>query len=189
MKTAIVFSLLFMALLFMPQADLKAQSAQAVPASFYDFKLNSIDGQPIDFAGFKGKKVLLVNVASKCGYTPQYKELQQLHEQYGQYVAVLGFPANNFGSQEPGSNQEIAEFCSANYGVSFQMFEKISVKGDDMHPLYRWLSDKSYNGWNDKSPAWNFSKYLVNEKGELIGFYPSGTRPLSDEILKALQSN
>lgn len=158
-----------------------------VPDSFYDFEMNALDGSPIDFSQFKGKKVLLVNVASKCGYTPQYTDLQKLHELYGNKVAVLGFPANNFGKQEPGSNQEISLFCSENYGVTFQMFEKISVKGNDMAPLYQWLSEKKYNGWNDDAPGWNFCKYLVNEKGELEAFFPSKVKPLSDDIISKLK--
>lgn len=156
--------------------------------SFYTFKLNSIEGEPVDFSKFKGKKVLLVNVASKCGYTPQYGELEELHEKYGDKVVILGFPANNFGSQEPGSNEEIAEFCQKNYGVKFQMFEKISVTGDDQHPLYQWLSKKEMNGWNDKAPKWNFSKYLINEKGELVKFFDSKVKPMSQEMIDAINS-
>lgn len=155
--------------------------------SFYDFKLNGLDGKKIDFTQFKGKKVLLVNVASKCGYTPQYKELEALHEKYGSKVIVVGVPANNFGSQEPGTNSEIGEFCKKNYGVSFLMLEKISVKGDDQHPLYKWLSHKSENGVADNEPSWNFCKYLVSEKGELIKFFPSKVSPLSSEITDLLK--
>jgi glutathione peroxidase len=155
--------------------------------SFYDFKMEAIDGKMIDFATYKGKKVLLVNVASQCGYTPQYEQLQALHEKYGNKVVVLGFPANNFGGQEPGTNEEIAQFCKKNYGVTFQMFKKISVKGSDMHPLYKWLSDKNQNGWNDQAPTWNFCKYLVNEKGELVKFFGSGVSPMGEELLKAIE--
>jgi len=158
-----------------------------VPETFYEFKMESIDGSIIDFSSFKGKKVLIVNVASKCGYTPQYEDLQKLHELYGNKVTVLGFPANNFGKQEPGSNEEIALFCSENYGVTFQMFEKISVIGDDMAPLYHWLSEEKYNGWNNEEPNWNFCKYMINEKGELVAFYPSKVKPLSDEIITKLK--
>jgi glutathione peroxidase len=158
------------------------------PASFYDFSLNNIEGKTINFSQFKGKKVLLVNVASKCGYTPQYEGLQELSEKYGDKVVVLGFPANNFGGQEPGSNEEIATFCEANYGVTFPMFEKISVKGIDKHPLYRWLSDSNLNGWNDQEPSWNFCKYLVDEEGKLVKFFPSSVKPLSDELIKAIES-
>ncbi len=158
-----------------------------VPASFYEFEINSIDGKPISFEQFKGKKVLLVNVASRCGYTPQYEGLQELHEKYGNEVMVLGFPANNFGGQEPGSNEEIASFCENNFGVSFPMFEKISVKGIDKHPLYRWLSDSNLNGWNDQEPSWNFCKYLIDENGKLLKFFPSNVKPMSEQMIKAIE--
>lgn len=154
--------------------------------SFYDFKLKDLDGNEVDFSEYKGKKILVVNVASKCGYTPQYEALQELNEKYGEKVQVLGFPANNFGGQEPGSNEEIKSFCSENYGVTFPVFEKISVKGFDKHPLYRWLTDKDQNGWNNQEPTWNFCKYLINEKGELVKFYPSDVTPMSEEILTAI---
>ena len=155
--------------------------------SIYDFKMVSLTGDTIDFATYKGKKLLLVNTASECGYTPQYKDLQKLHKQYGDKVTILGFPANNFGGQEPGSDKEIAEFCQINYGVTFQMFSKISVKGDDMHPLYQWLSDSDKNGWNNESPNWNFCKYLVDEKGQLVKFYASAINPMSEELLKDIR--
>lgn len=154
---------------------------------FYNFTLKSIDGEKIDFSQYQGKKVLLVNVASKCGFTPQYAELQELHEKHGDQIAILGFPANNFGAQEPGSNDEIASFCKKNYGVDFQMFEKISVKGDDMHPLYQWLSNQDKNGWNDEAPNWNFCKYIVNEKGQLTHFFQSRANPMGDKILNAIK--
>ncbi|SFF05026.1 glutathione peroxidase [Thermoflexibacter ruber] len=155
----------------------------------YDFKIKTLDGKKeISLAQYKGKKMLLVNVASKCGYTPQYAELQKLHEQYGDKVVVLGFPCNDFGGQEPGESEEIASFCKLNYGVTFQLFEKISVKkGEGQHPLYKWLSSKELNGWNEDAPSWNFSKYLISEKGELLKFYPSKVKPMSDEILAAIQ--
>ncbi len=148
--------------------------------SLYDFKMTSIDGQQIDFAKYKGKTLLIVNVASKCGYTPQYGDLQKLQEQYGSKITILGFPANDFNSQEPGSNIEIAQFCQKNYGVSFQMFEKISVKGDDQHPLYKFLKEKT-----GQEPSWNFCKYLVKPDGT-ITFYPSKVNPLDKEIVDAL---
>jgi glutathione peroxidase len=157
--------------------------------SFYDFTLTSLDGrEEISFERYKGKKVLLVNVASKCGLTPQYKGLQSLHEQYSDKLAILGFPANNFLGQEPAGNGEIAEFCERNYGVSFQMFTKISVKGDDQHPLYQWLSSKEQNGWNTKVPDWNFAKYLIDEQGKLVKFFPSSVLPLSQEIQEAIKA-
>jgi glutathione peroxidase len=148
--------------------------------SIYDFKLNSIDGKEIDFKQYKGKNLLLVNVASKCGYTPQYGELEKLHEQFGDKVVILGFPANNFGSQEPGTNTEIAEFCQKNYGVKFQMFEKISVKGDDQHALYQFLKEKT-----GEEPSWNFCKYLVKPDGT-VKFFNSKVKPLDSEIVDAL---
>jgi glutathione peroxidase len=155
--------------------------------SFYSFKMKAIDGKTIDFSQYKGKKVLLVNVASKCGYTAQYEKLQAFHEKYGDKVAVLGFPANNFGGQEPGANTEIAEFCKSKFGVSFQMFEKISVKDEDVSPLYKWLSTKSENGWNEQAPTWNFCKYLINEQGELVKFFPSKVDPMGEEFLAAIK--
>lgn len=148
--------------------------------SIYDFKMKSLDGKEIDFARYKGKTLLIVNVASECGFTPQYADLQKLHEQYGDKVLVLGFPANNFGGQEPGSNLEIAQFCQKNYGVEFQMFEKISVKGSDQHPLYQWLKEKT-----GQEPSWNFCKYLVKPDGS-VKFFPSKVKPLDSEIVNAL---
>lgn len=152
-----------------------------VSGSIYDFRIRSLSGEVIDFNRYRGKKLLVVNTASKCGYTPQYEALQQLHENYGDRVTVLGFPANNFLWQEPGSNAEIEAFCKMNYGVTFQMFEKISVKGRDQHPLYSWLTAKS-----GKKPTWNFCKYLVDEKGEVIGFWPAKVQPLDEAIVKKI---
>jgi glutathione peroxidase len=151
-----------------------------VADSIYDFKLNSIDGQPIDLSTYKGKNLLIVNVASKCGYTPQYADLEKLYETYGDKVVVLGFPANNFGSQEPGTNVQIAEFCKQNYGVKFPMFEKLSVKGDDQHELYKWLKAKT-----GEEPSWNFCKYLVKPDGT-VKFFNSKVNPLSKEITDLL---
>jgi glutathione peroxidase len=155
--------------------------------SFYSYKAVTIEGDTIGFSKYKGKKVLIVNTASKCGYTPQYDELEKLHKQYGSKVVVLGFPCNQFGGQEPGNNKEIKEFCRLNYGVTFQMFDKVNVKGKDKHPLYDWLTDKEKNGWNSEAPGWNFCKYLINEKGELIKFFGSGVTPLSKEIVSAIE--
>lgn len=148
--------------------------------SIYDFKVNSLEGKQIDFAKYKGKTLLIVNVASECGFTPQYADLQKLHKEYGDRVVVLGFPANNFGGQEPGTHQEIAAFCQKNYGVEFQMFEKISVIGEDQHPLYQWLKEKT-----GQEPTWNFCKYLVKSDGT-VKFFPSKVKPLDQEILSAL---
>lgn len=154
--------------------------------SIYDFKMKDINGEEVDFSQFKGKKLLIVNVASKCGYTPQYEDLQKLHEEHGDEVTIIGFPANNFGGQEPGTNEEIKEFCSSKFGVTFKMMDKVSVKGADKDPLYRWLSDKNMNGWNEKEPTWNFCKYFINEKGELVKFFPSSVKPMDEEILKLI---
>ncbi len=150
--------------------------------SAYDFKFKTIDGAEISLSKFKGKKILIVNVASECGYTPQYKNLQALSEQYAGKLIVVGFPANNFGGQEPGSAPQIKAFCTKNYGVTFPMMEKISVEGTNAHPLYKWLSTKSENGVSDEAPKWNFSKYLIDENGHLLKFFPSKVDPLSKEI-------
>jgi glutathione peroxidase len=154
--------------------------------SIYEFTLKTIDGKDLSLSTFKGKKILIVNVASECGYTPQYKPLQELHEKYGNKVVILGFPANNFGGQEPGTNTEIKGFCTKNYGVTFQMMEKISVKGSDMHPLYKWLSNKEENGSCNDAPGWNFCKYLIDEQGKIIKFFSSKVDPMSNEITSLL---
>jgi glutathione peroxidase len=155
--------------------------------SIYDFSLKTLDGKEISLSSYKGKKILLVNTASECGYTPQYEALQKFHEKYGNKVVVLGFPANNFGGQEPGSDAQIASFCQKNYGVTFQMFSKISVAGNDQHPLYKWLSSKDENGWNDQAPKWNFCKYVINENGELLHYFGSSVKPFDEEMLKVVE--
>ncbi len=154
--------------------------------SIHSFSVKALDGSTINFADFKGKKILIVNTASKCGYTGQYKDLQALYEKYKDKLVIVGFPANNFMSQEPGSNTEIKEFCTKNYGVSFPMAEKISVKGDDMAPIYLWLTSKAKNGVLDASVKWNFNKFLLNEKGEMIAKFDSGTKPMDEEIVGKL---
>lgn len=153
-----------------------------IPNSIYEFKINSLEGKEIDFSKYKGKKLLIVNTASKCGKTPQYAGLEKLHEQFGDKVNVLGFPANNFLWQEPGSSEEIAAFCERNYGVKFQMFEKVSVKGSDQHPLYQWLEAKT-----GKRPDWNFAKYLINEDGTKVTFFNSSVQPMDDSIISGIQ--
>ncbi len=154
--------------------------------SFYDFKLKSIDGNEIDLSLYKGKKVLIVNTASECGFTPQYTELNELNEKYGNKIVVLGFPSNNFGGQEPGSNKDIADFCQLHFEITFPLFEKSEVIGQNQNELYRWLTHKNENGWNDEQPTWNFNKFSINEKGELIKFYSSSVNPMSDEIVNQL---
>jgi glutathione peroxidase len=156
-------------------------------ATIYDFKVPGLDGKEIDFSKFKGKKVLVVNTASKCGYTPQYADLQKLYDQYKDKLVIVGFPANNFGEQEPGSNEEIGEFCKKNYGVTFPMAEKVSVKGDDMHPLFKYLTGEAHKmGVKDPVVGWNFTKFLVDEKGKLVAVFPSKVNPTSEEITKHL---
>jgi glutathione peroxidase len=152
--------------------------------SFYDFKVKDIDGKDFDLSSLKGKKVLVVNTASKCGLTPQYTQLQSIFETYGgDKFTIIGFPANNFASQEPGSNKEISEFCLKNYGVTFKMMSKISVKGDDMAPLYQWLTSKSKNGVMDSDVKWNFQKYLIDENGHLVDVIDPKVKPDDDKIV------
>lgn len=158
-----------------------------VPTSIYDFKMEAIDGGKINFAKYKGKKILIVNTASKCGYTKQYDALEKLYKKYGSKVVIIGFPANNFGAQEPGSNAEIQSFCSKNFGVTFPMAAKISVKGDSVDPLYLWLTHKKYNGKMDSEVKWNFQKYLISEKGELIDMYTSDVAPDDQRIISAIE--
>jgi glutathione peroxidase len=184
---ALVFSAALLFLFNQCTRVVSAPNEQVMTSSsFYDFKLPSIDGKTIDFSSFKGKKVLIVNTASECGFTPQYAGLQELHEKHGDKVVVIGFPCNDFGGQEPGSSGEIQSFCSKNYGVTFQMMEKVHVKGANKSPLYAWLSSKEGNGWNDESPNWNFCKYLIDEQGKLINFFTSGVKPMSDELISKL---
>ncbi len=151
--------------------------------SFYDFTVKSITGEDFPLSSLKGKKVLVVNVASKCGLTPQYAQLQELYDKYGpEKFVIIGFPANNFLEQEPGSNEEIREFCRINYGVTFPMMEKISVKGEDIHPLYKWLTQKSENGNEDATVKWNFQKFMIDENGNRAGYADPKTSPTSKEI-------
>ena len=159
-----------------------------LPASktIYDFKVEGLEGGVIDFAAFKGKKILIVNTASKCGYTPQYEELEALHKAYNSKLVVIGFPANNFGGQEPGSSAEISEFCKKNYGVTFLMADKVSVKGDDIHPLFKYLTDEAKKMGVEDPIKWNFTKFLIDENGKLIGVFPSKVKPMSEEITKYL---
>ena len=156
------------------------------PLSLYELSFESIDGQSISLADFKGKKLLLVNTASRCGYTRQYKDLQKLHESYSNELIVIGFPCNDFGSQEKGTNEEILEFCQKNYGVDFLLSEKINIKGDQCHPVFKWLKSKSLNGVSDNKVSWNFNKFLINEKGELVSAFPSNVSPFDEKIIQQL---
>ncbi len=158
--------------------------AQNKKKNFYSFEVKSIDGKKFDLSSLKGKKVLVVNTASKCGLTPQYKELEELFKTYGgPRFTIIAFPANNFLSQEPGSNEEIKAFCEKNYGVSFQMMEKISVKGEDIHPLYKWLTSKKENGFLDADVQWNFQKFMIDENGNLVGMLSPKESPMSEKII------
>ncbi|MEA3425645.1 MAG: glutathione peroxidase [Bacteroidota bacterium] len=155
--------------------------------SIHSFKVKSIEGGTIDFSKFKGKKILVVNTASKCGYTPQYEALEKVYEQYKDKLVIVGFPANNFGGQEPGSDGEIQEFCKARFGVTFPLASKISVKGDDTAPIYQWLTHKNQNGVLDAEIKWNFNKFLLDENGKMIAYFESKVKPDSEEILKYLK--
>ncbi len=163
-----------------------AEAVLVQNSSIYDFKVLALNGDTIDFADFKGKKILIVNTASKCGYTPQYEGLQQLYEKYKEKLVIVGFPANDFLYQEPGSNEKIAEFCKKNYGVSFPMAAKISVKGKDTAPIYKWLCSKAENGVMNAKVKWNFNKFLLDENGHLLYYFPSKVSPLSAEITSKL---
>ncbi len=163
-------------------------STAKAQTSFYDLKAKTIDGKEFNFADLKGKKVLVVNTASKCGFTPQYEDLEKLYKKYkDKNFVIIGFPANNFMHQEPGTNTEIKEFCSKNYGVSFQMMEKISVKGDDMNAVYHWLTEKTLNAKMDSSVKWNFQKYMIDEKGNLVDVAFSNEKPMCDKIVNWIE--
>lgn len=152
-------------------------------SGFYDFKVKTLEGEDFDFSSLKGKKVMIVNVASKCGLTPQYEDLEAVYDQYQGDFVIIGFPANNFLNQEPGSASDIRKFCTDNYGVTFPIMEKISVKGKDIHPLYQWLTSKEKNGVRDSDVSWNFQKYLIDEKGTLVDVIPPKEKPTSDKVI------
>ncbi|WNH10945.1 glutathione peroxidase [Thalassobellus suaedae] len=162
--------------------------AQTTPkSSIYDIKINGLNGSEIDLSTFKGKHILFVNVASKCGFTGQYEDLQKLYNTYQDKLMVIGVPCNQFGNQEPGTEKDIQTFCKLNYGVTFLMTEKTEVKGKNQHPLYQWLTKKVKNGKTDSSVKWNFQKYLIDTQGNLVNYYFSSTKPLSDKITKHLK--
>ncbi|MCF8331127.1 MAG: glutathione peroxidase [Bacteroidales bacterium] len=174
--------------LFPLLAILLITTAMTAQNTFYDFTVKDINGKDFDFSQLKGKKVMVVNTASKCGFTKQYKGLQELYEKYkDQDFTIIGFPANNFMNQEPGTNEEIKKFCSTNYGVTFPMMSKISVKGDDIHPVYQWLTQKSKNGEIDSKVKWNFQKYLINPDGTLHNVIGTRTKPMNDKIINWIE--
>lgn len=160
------------------------------PKNFYDLTIKSIDGkETIEFSKFKGKKILMVNTASECGYTPQYADLQAISEKYGDKLVVIGFPCNQFGSQEPGTSDEISYFCKRRYSVTFPITEKIDVKGDNQHPVYTWLTQKKFNGKEDVTVRWNFGKFLIDEKGKYMAYFPSQVRPIDKQITDMIEGS
>lgn len=164
-------------------ASMTALNAQSI----HGFTVKSIDGKDIKMSSFKGKKILIVNTASKCGYTPQYESLEKVYEQYKDKLVIIGFPCNQFGGQEPGSNEEIVEFCKKNYGVTFPLADKVDVKGENTAAIYQWLTQKSKNGIVDATISWNFNKFLLDENGKMIAYYPSNVKPDSEAILSHLK--
>jgi len=165
----------------------KAKTKELMGKTIYDYKVESLDGGEINFADYKGKKILIVNTASECGFTPQYADLEKLYEQYKDKLVIVGFPANNFGGQEPGTNKEIGAFCQKNYGVTFPMAAKVSVKGDDTAPIFKFLTEKELNGVKNSEILWNFTKFLIDENGKLIDSFVSSVKPVDDTITKHLK--
>lgn len=176
--------ILLVAISIITNSTMEAQNNK----SFYDFSAKTIDGKDLDFSDLKGKKILIVNTASKCGYTPQYTELEELYKKYkSENFIIIGFPANNFLSQEPGTDDEIKEFCELNYGVTFQMMSKVSVKGKDIHPVYSWLTSKDQNGVMDSKVKWNFQKYMIDENGILVDVIAPKESPKSEKIINWIE--
>lgn len=165
----------------------QAKTNELMGKTIYDFKVESLDGNEINFADFKGKKILIVNTASECGFTPQYADLEKVYEEYKDKLVIVGFPANNFGGQEPGTNTEIGAFCQKNYGVTFPLAAKVSVKGDDTAPIFKYLTEKELNGVKNTTILWNFTKFLIDENGKLVDTFISTTKPTDDAITKYLK--
>jgi len=165
----------------------QTKTKELMGKTIYDFKVESLDGKEINFADFKGKKILIVNTASECGFTPQYADLEKVYEEYKDKLVIVGFPANNFGGQEPGTNTEIGAFCQKNYGVTFPLAAKVSVKGDDTAPIFKYLTEKELNGVKNTTILWNFTKFLLDENGKLIDTFVSTTKPTDEAITKYLK--
>ena len=183
----LVFAAISYSFVFLKRQQRKERELALDPNSFYDLKIKSIDGQEILFSQFKGKKVMCVNVASKCGNTPQYEKLEKLSEKYKEKLVIIGFPCNQFMGQEPGTPSEIKEFCTKNYGVTFQLTEKIDVKGNNQNEVYQWLTSKAVNSKMDSEVKWNFQKYIIDEKGNLINSFSPKTDPMDAEIIAAIE--
>lgn len=186
MKKLVIFLTILIAGSIVYSFQSKSEKLSQSTESIYDIKINSLDGDPIDLNDYKGKKILFVNVASECGFTPQYEDMQTLHENYQDNLVVIGIPCNQFGEQEPGNADEIMEFCQKNYGVTFILTEKVDVKGENQHALYEWLTNKDLNGVKNTSVKWNFQKYLVDEKGEYVDYFLSTTGPLNSKITELI---
>ncbi len=185
-----IFMISFLKACFFAKPKVANSAENATKPSVYGIALNTLNGQKaIDFGSFKGKKILIVNTASKCGFTPQYKDLQALSDKYKDKLVVIGCPCNQFGAQEPGDSSQIQEFCQINYGVSFTISEKLDVKGKQQHPLYAWLTSKAQNGNLDSEVTWNFCKYLLSEDGKLLAFFPSTTKPMDNQIISLIEGN
>ena len=184
MKT---LKLVVLSVLFFVSNQTNSQITNNQTMSLYNIEINSLDGNPINLNDYKGKHILFVNVASECGFTGQYEDLQKLYDTYQDKLMVVGVPCNQFGGQEPGTSDQIQSFCSKNYGVTFLMTEKIDVKGDAQHPLYKWLTDKELNGVKSTSVKWNFQKYLVDGSGAFVDYFYSITKPLSSKITRQLK--
>ena len=165
----------------------KSKTQELMGTTIYNYKVEGLEGGEINFADFKGKKILIVNTASECGFTKQYADLEQLYKDYKDKLVIIGFPANNFGGQEPGTNEEIGAFCQRNYGVTFPMAAKVSVKGDDIAPIFKYLTEKELNGVKNSTILWNFTKFLIDENGRLIDTFVSTTKPTDEAIIKYLK--
>ncbi|MEJ2048792.1 MAG: glutathione peroxidase [Calditrichota bacterium] len=192
MRKVLFFTIILVLIVFLKLnvtvAQKEMKSGGKNMQSIYNFTVNDIDGKPVKLSQFKGKLMLIVNVASKCGFTPQYEGLQKLYSEYADKgLVILGFPANNFGGQEPGTNPEIKEFCTTKYSVTFPMFSKISVKGTDIHPLYQYLTSKETDPDFAGDITWNFNKFLIDTSGKIVARFDSKDKPESEKVLSAIQ--